>query len=310
MPIRTTAEAIREATVHILSEHPDAYVIGEGVNDPKGAFGTTKDLKFEFPGRIWEMPVSENALTGMCIGSAIAGMRPIMVHMRADFLLYAMDQLVNNAAKWHQMFGGRGGSVPLIIRAVVGRGWGGGLQHTQHLESLFAAIPGLLVMCPSNARDAKGMLIHAARQNNPVLFFEHRWIHELKCEVPEIAYEVSGPAMVVMGRRSHGTLAAWGYMVHECVKAAEFLQKQGFFPEVLDLRGAVPGNRASDYILVKERSGCPSSPYLSRGFYPNVVSIMQDVAAYLCTKIDTSEAEEYLKNKPLDVPNKDFIGPF
>lgn len=309
MPTRTTAEAIREATAQLLAESPDYYVIGEGINDPKAAFGTTKDLHKEFPGRVFDMPVSENGMTGVGIGTAIVGMRPIMVHMRADFLLYAMDQIVNNGAKWHQMFGGRGGNVPMVIRAVVGRGWGQGLTHSQHLESLFAQIPGLKVVCPSNAYDAKGLLISAARDNNPVLFFEHRWIHDLKSEVPDEMYEVDliEPAMKREGKDF--LLMAWGYMVHECMKAAEFLSKQGIEIGVLDTRGPVEVNfqKAS---VIREESGCPPSPHISRFFYPNVFSIMIEVGQKMNVKVDLTEAVKYLEGRPHDVPNPDFKGPF
>lgn len=307
MPVKTTVQALREATAQLLAESPDYYVIGEGVTDPKGAFGSTLNLHKEFPGRVWDMPVSENGMTGVCIGSAIAGMRPIMVHMRADFLLYAMDQIVNNAAKWHAMFGGQGGNVPMVIRAIIGRGWGQGLQHSQHLESMFASIEGLQVMCPSNAYDAKGMLITAARSKNPTIFFEHRWIHDLKAEVPDEMYEVPDtPTFLKTG--DGPTLISWGYMVHECLKAAEFLAKQNIHVSVIDARG--PVNSMDGFIVIKEESCCPPAPSLSKGFYPSIVSIMIEVAEHLGVKVNLTEALAYEDSKPHDIPNPDFKGPF
>lgn len=306
--ILTTSEAIREATAQLLEESPNYYVIGEGITDPKGAFQTTINLHKEYPGRVFDMPISENGMTGVCIGSAISGMRPIMVHMRADFLLYAADQIINNAAKWWQMFGGQGGTVPLVIRAVIGRGWGQGVQHSQHLEDLFARIPGLKITCPSNAYDAKGLLIAAARDNNPVLMFEHRWIHDLKSEVPDEMYEVSldEPKMVRFGKDIN--LAAWGYMVHECMKAAEFLSKQGIEACVVDSRG--PVESFPNTLVIQEESCCPPAPSLSKYFYPSIVSIMVRVGEALNRKVILTDALTYLDERAHDVPNQDFKGPF
>lgn len=304
----TTAEAIRQATAQLLAESPDYYVIGEGITDSKGAFKTTLNLHKEFPGRVFDMPISENGLTGVCIGTAVAGMRPMMVHMRADFLLYAADQIINNAAKWHAMFGGRGGKVPMVIRAVVGRGWGQGVQHSQHLESLFSGIPGLNVVCPSNAYDAKGMLIRAMRSNNPTLFFEHRWIHDLQCEVPDEMYEVSCSDIEVVQSGGPLLVVSWGYMVHECKKAAEFLLKQHINPTFINSNG--PVDDGPNRIVIREDSCCPPSPALSKDFYPNTVSIMRRIGEKLGREIDLREAEAYVAGRPHDVPNPDFKGPF
>jgi pyruvate/2-oxoglutarate/acetoin dehydrogenase E1 component len=296
----SVAEAIREAQVQLMKGSRDVFVIGEGVPDPKGCFGTTKGLKEQFPDRVFDMPVSENGMTGVCIGAAVAGMRPIMVHMRADFLLYAADQIINNAAKWWAMFGGQAGPCPIVIRAVIGRGWGQGLQHSQHLENMFGSIPGLNVMCPSNAYDAKGMLIKASRSKNPTLFFEHRWIHSLKCHVPEEMYEVSMPTLVRSG--SIG-VTAWGYMVHECMKAAEFLSTQGIELRIVDSRA--PCSSSSSFDIIKEDSLCPPSPALSKDFYPTI----EDIVVSYGGKI-TEEIEQYCSSRPHDVPNEDFMGPF
>lgn len=283
MPIKSVAEAIRDAQHQLLAESDNVFLIGEGIND-QGAFGTTRGLKDKFPGRVMEMPVSENGMTGVCIGAAISGMRPIMVHMRADFLLYAADQIINNAAKWWGMFGGMAGTCPLVIRAIIGRGWGQGMQHSQHLEKMFSEIPGLTVVCPSNAYDAKGLLIWASRQPNPVLFFEHRWIHELKCEVPDEMYEVTpGVRKLTADRRLVSErILTYGYLVHEALEAA----KHDPSIEVWDMRGPEGANWT-------ERSCCPPSPHLSKDFYPTA----QDLGAPP-------------SNTPHDIPNPDFKGPF
>lgn len=272
--IKTVAEAINEAHRQILEENKNAFVIGEGLGDLKRAFGTVP--KHE---RVMDMPVSENGMTGVCIGAAISGMRPIMVHMRADFLLYACDQIINNAAKWWGMFGGKNGSCPLVIRAIIGRGWGQGMQHSQHLEKMFSEIPGLTVVCPSNAYDAKGVLIWASRQKNPVIIFEHRWIHELKMEVPDEMYEVKPESkLLVEGKQA---IRTYGYLVHEAIEASKHADI-----EVWDMMGPKWANWV-------ERSCCPPSPHLSKYFYPTAESLGAPPRA-----------------TPHDIPNPDFKGPF
>ena len=145
----TYAEALLEGTDQLLAQDDSVYVMGLGASDPKGIFGTTLGLVDKYgKERIQDMPISENALTGVGIGSAIVGMRPIMTHQRVDFFLLAMDQLINNAAKWHYMFGNQM-NVPIVFRLIMGRGWGQGPQHSQSLHSLFAHIPGLKVVMPS-----------------------------------------------------------------------------------------------------------------------------------------------------------------
>lgn len=277
MPIKSVAEAIKEAHAQILESDPNAFIIGEGLGDAKRAFGTVPKSD-----RVLDMPVSENGLTGVCVGAAIYGMRPIMIHMRADFLLYAADQIINNAAKWWGMFGGKNGSCPLVIRAIIGRGWGQGMQHSQHLESIFSQIPGLTVVAPSNAYDAKGLLIWAHRQNNPVIYFEHRWIHELKCEVPDEMYEVSPtPILLTQPKTSSQVIKTYGYLIHEALEAAKHAEL-----EVWDMRGPKGANWV-------EESCCPPSPALSKNFYPTAQSLGAPPS-----------------DLPHDIPNKNFTGPF
>lgn len=278
MSIKSVAEAICEATAQLLQADPNVFVIGEGTTDHKHCFGTVPDIA----GRIHDMPVAENAMTGVCIGAALAGMRPILVHMRADFMLYSADQLINNAAKWYAMFGGQR-SIPLVVRAIMGRGWGQGYQHCGHYEALFAAVPGLRVVCPSNAYDAKGMLIWAVRSPNPVLFFEHRWTHDLRCEVPDEMYEVE-PTPVVLHTESTACpqIRTYGYLVHEAMRAV----RAGVRLHIEDMRGPVGANWT-------EESNCPPSPALSKDFYPTAATLG---AAPLAG--------------PHDVPNAAFKGPF
>ncbi|NDB95513.1 MAG: hypothetical protein EBZ78_05070 [Verrucomicrobia bacterium] len=182
----TFAEAIREATEIALREDPRVVLVGLGVPDPKGIFGTTGGLREVFgKERILDAPIAENGLTGMVIGGALAGLRPILTHQRVDFALLSLEQIINQAAKWNYMFDGRGGTVPIVIRMIIGRGWGQGPQHAQSLHSLFAHIPGLRVVAPSTPQEAKGVLLSAVRDPNPVIFLEHRWLHGLKGPVAQ-----------------------------------------------------------------------------------------------------------------------------
>src|ERR1700722_14260768 len=184
MPNLTLSQAILQATDQLMQIDSSVYVMGLGVPDPKGIFGTTTGLEKKYGSdRVLDMPTSENGMTGIAIGSALLGLRPIMTHQRVDFFLLALDQLINNAAKWHYMFGGQM-NVPLVIRLIIGRGWGQGPQHSQSLQSIFSHIPGLKVVMPSNPYDAKGLLLSAIDDENPVVYLEHRWLHGIFGEVP------------------------------------------------------------------------------------------------------------------------------
>ncbi len=237
-------EALREATDQLLRADDSVYLIGEGVPDPKAIFGTTTNLKELHPNRVFDMPISENGLTGVAIGSALNGMRPIMVHQRMDFTLYALDQLVNNAAKWYSMFGGWK-PVPLVVRMIIGRGWGQGNQHSQNLEAFYAHVPGLKVVAPSCAYAAKGLLIAAVRDNNPVILIEHRWLHNTTSEVPEDMFEVEIGKARVRRPGNDLTIVTWSYPVLEVMKAVEYLEAQGVSAEVLDMQTIRPMDMAA-----------------------------------------------------------------
>jgi pyruvate dehydrogenase E1 component beta subunit len=223
-----------------MEADPRVVVIGEGVPDPKAIFSTTAGLRDRFgPRRVFDMPLSENGMTGICIGAALSGMRPVMVHQRVDFSLLAMDQIVNNAAKWHYMFDGRA-SVPLVVRVIVGRGWGQGPQHSQSLQALFAHVPGLKVVLPATPYDAKGMLISAIEDNNPVVFIEHRWLHNITGTVPADEYRVPLGVARVVHEGTDITVAAFSYMLMEALQVAHVLAQHGISVEVIDMRSARP----------------------------------------------------------------------
>jgi pyruvate dehydrogenase E1 component beta subunit len=237
----TYAQAIREGLDNAMDSDSSVIVIGEGVPDPKAIFNTTAGLREKYGAqRVFDMPLAENGVTGICIGAALSGMRPVMIHQRIDFALLAMDQLVNNAAKWHYMFNGKA-SVPLVVRVIVGRGWGQGPQHSQSLQAIFAQVPGLKVIMPTTAYDAKGMLIAAIEDNNPVMFIEHRWLHQIKDNVPEEYYRVPLDLAKVMHEGNTVTVAAFSYMAVESLLAAKALMScMGISIEVLDMRSVSP----------------------------------------------------------------------
>ncbi|HEY8094810.1 MAG TPA: transketolase C-terminal domain-containing protein [Methylobacter sp.] len=236
----TQAEAIREALEQAMAEDDRVILIGEGVPDPKGIFGTTSGLQERFGmARVFDMPIAENGMTGVCIGAAISGLRPVMVHQRIDFALLCMDQLINNAAKWRYMFGGQV-SVPLVVRVIVGRGWGQGPQHAQSLQALFAHIPGLKVVMPSSGFDAKGMLLAAIRDDNPVIFIEHRWLHGIVDEVPTLPYTVPLDKAAIRRPGKDATVVAFSFMVIEALLAAKALADFGIDLEVIDARAVRP----------------------------------------------------------------------
>ncbi len=233
-------QAIHEATDLCLADDPAVYVMGLGATDPKGTFGTTLGLQEKYgPNRVMDMPTSENGMTGIAIGSALAGMRPIMVHQRLDFALLSLEQIVNQAAKWHYMFGGKA-SVPLVLRMIVGRGWGQGPQHSQSLHAWFAHVPGLKVVMPSTPHDAKGLLIASIEDNNPVIFIEHRWLHNTFGQVPQGAFKVPLGKAQVARAGVDLTVVAAGFMVVESLRAAHALSRLGVELEVIDVRTLRP----------------------------------------------------------------------
>ncbi|MBT7943718.1 MAG: alpha-ketoacid dehydrogenase subunit beta, partial [Alphaproteobacteria bacterium] len=163
----TYVNALNEAVDQEMDRDEKVFVIGLNVDDHKGIQGTTQGLFDKFgPERVMDTPLSEDAVTGISIGAAMAGMRPVHVHIRMDFLLLCMNQLINMAAKAHYMYGGQT-QVPLVVRSIIGKSWGQGAQHSQGLHSMFMHVPGLKVVAPTNAYDAKGLLIAAIRDNNP-----------------------------------------------------------------------------------------------------------------------------------------------
>jgi len=232
--------AINEALHQTMAQDDSVFLFGQGVKSPWYVGNTTRGLIDAFGAeRVVDTPVSENAITGAAVGAAIAGMRPVVVHPRMDFMLYALDPIINEAANWHYMCGGKS-SVPAVVWAIVNRGSEQAAQHSQAFHALFSHIPGLKVVMPSSACDAKGLMIAAIKDDNPVIFIDDRWLYSHEDYVPEEMYETEIGKGIIRRKGSDITLVTISYMVHESMKAAEELKKDGIDVEVIDLRSAKP----------------------------------------------------------------------
>lgn len=237
----TYLEAVREAMVQEMRSDKEVFLIGEDIGTYGGAFGVSKGMLEEFgPERIRDTPISEAAIAGAATGAALMGMRPIMEVMFMDFLTISMNQLVNQAAKMRFMFGGKC-SIPMVIRAPSGSGTGAAAQHSQSLEAWFVNVPGIKVLAPSSPQDAKGLLIAAIRDNNPVLFMEHKLLYRLKGPVPEESYSLPLQSAEVKRQGTDLTIVAYSIMVPRALEAAEKLAaEEGIEVEVVDVRCLKP----------------------------------------------------------------------
>lgn len=252
----TFAEAINEALHQEMERDPAVFTYGIGVPDHTDVFGTTKGLRARFgEDRCFDTPLCEETMTGFALGAALNGLRPIHVHMRVDFLLLAMNQLVNMISSYRYLTGGKT-QVPLVIRAIVGRAWGQGAQHSKTLHSFFAHIPGLKVVLPTTPRDAKGLMAAAIRDPNPVVFLEHRWLHSGEGDVPEEPYTVPIGPSHVLRPGSDVTVVATSWMNVEALKAAEIMQRRGVSVEIVDARTIAPFDDTVIVESVKKTGRC------------------------------------------------------
>lgn len=246
----TYAEAIREAHAQLLASDPRVFVVGQGLWSPWYAGTSMQNLDRDFGReRIIDSPVAENATTGVAIGAALAGMRPIVFHPRMDFMLLAVDPVINQAANWSYMFAGRV-SVPLVVRAVINRGGEQGAQHSQALQAMFMHVPGLKVVMPSTPYDAKGLLIAAVSDDNPVLYIDDRWLYDATGDVPEAMYRVPIGEAAVRRRGRDVTIVATSYMAAEALRAVATLEARGIDPELIDLRSIKPWDRDTVFASV------------------------------------------------------------
>jgi pyruvate dehydrogenase E1 component beta subunit len=236
----TYVDALREGLAQEMRRDPRVFLFGLDVDDHKAIQGSTRGLVQEFgPERVFGTPLSEDAMTGVAIGAAIAGMRPVHVHIRMDFLMLAMNQLINIAAKSRYMYDGQV-KVPMVVRSMIGKSWGQGAQHSQGLHAMFMHVPGLKVVAPSNAYDAKGALIEAIRDDNPVIFVEHRLLYFTDAFVPEEPYAVPFGKARVCTQGDDITVVGISNMLVECLRAHELLADAGIQAEVIDPLSLVP----------------------------------------------------------------------
>lgn len=232
--------AINEALHQMMESDPSVFLIGQGVKSPWYVGNTAKGLLERFgETRVIDTPVSENGITGTAIGSAIASMRPVVVHPRMDFMLYAFDPIINQAANWSYMNGGRA-SVPVVIWGIINRGGEQAAQHSQALHAMFAHVPGLKLVMPATPYDAKGLMIAAIQDPNPVVFIDDRWLYGLTADVPESPFSVEIGKAAVRRNGKDITLVGVSYMAQEVLTAARELEKEGVDAEVIDIRTVKP----------------------------------------------------------------------
>lgn len=236
-------DALSEGLVQTMEADPSIFVTGISVDYSAGVFGTTTEALKRFgKERVFDAPAMENALTGICIGAAAMGKRPVIVHPRADFSFLAMDMLINLAAKWKYMYGGNAGTVPVVTRMIIGRGWGQGATHSQSLHSLYGHFPGLAVVMPATSQAAKGLTVAALQADHPTVILEHRSLFEMieNANVPEAIYATPiGQARVVRAG-SDLTIVATANLVYEACEAAELLASRDIEAEVIDPQSIRP----------------------------------------------------------------------
>ncbi len=245
MPTKPYCEAVSEALAIALERDPSVVVLGQGVDDPLAMFGCSRGLRERFGAdRVFDTPVSEEAMTGVCVGAAMSGLRPVIMHNRPDFVLLCMNQLVNHAAKYSYMHNGLS-RVPMVVWSAVGRGWGCGAQHAQALQGMLLTVPGLKIVMPSNPADSKGLLLSAIEDPNPVVFFEHRRLLKTGGEVPPGDHRVALGRAELRRRGEDLTIVASSVMVSLAEAALDRLAARGVRADLIDLRTIKPYDGAA-----------------------------------------------------------------
>jgi len=278
-------EAVREALIQEMRRDPTVFILGEDVGVYGGAFGVTRGMLEEFgPERVRDTPISEAAIAGAATGAALMGMRPVMEIMFMDFLTISMNQLVNQAAKMRFMFGGKA-SIPLVCRAPAGSGTGAAAQHSQSLEAWFVHTPGIKVVAPSTPADVKGLLVASIRDNNPVIFMEHKLLYRMKGSVSEDLYTVPLAQADIKREGRDLTVIAYSIMVPRALEAAEQLAAEGIDVEVLDPRTLNPLDKETIVRSVSKTG---------RVLIVHEAPVTGGVGAELAAVIADSEAFDYL----------------
>ena len=298
-PTTTYRDGIRLAIRDAMLADPTVICTGLGVTDPGAVFGTTTGLLDEFgPDRVFDGPTSENAMTGVGVGAALAGLKPVMSHQRLDFFLLAMDQLVNSAAKWHYMFGSNV-TVPLTIRLVIGRGWGQGPTHSQNYQAWFTHVPGLKVVAPAFPRDAYGLLRASIEDPNPVVFLEHRWLHNAVGGLNPDAFSGQFSRARRCREGADVTICASGLLTLEAIKASDWLANQGVQCDVIDLRTLNPIDWETIFVSVA-RTG--------RLVAVDSAAVTGSVAGEIVARI-TTDIFQSLRGAPIRVAQPDIPEP-
>tara|TARA_A100001011_G_C14165999_1_gene780333 strand:- start:90 stop:1061 length:972 start_codon:yes stop_codon:yes gene_type:complete len=280
-------DAIREATAQSMKLDKKVIIYGLGVGKTSNIYGSTKNLTKDFgKKRVFDTPSSESALTAMALGMSLTGVRPVLVHQRFDFMLYSMDQIVNWISLWSYKSGGQS-CLPIVIRVIVGRGWGQGPQHSKTLHSWFSHLPGLSVVYPSSPHEAKGLLMSSIFSNFPTIFFESRSLHNLKEDVPEKPYYIDPTRAFIRKKGTDITLISFGPSVKEASEVSILLKKQKVFVELLDMRSLNPIDYTTILKSVK-KTGCVA--FLEHG-WPN-----SSIASEVISKISENVK---LKRRPL-----------
>lgn len=261
MKMKTTyREAIAHAVRDEMRQDERVFIYGLDVPDHKRIMGSTVGILEEFgPKRCFGTPLSEDAMTGVALGAAIAGLRPIHVHIRADFMLLGMNQIANMISTTHYMTKGKL-KVPMVIRAILGRGWGQGAQHSKSLHGVFGHIPGLKVVMPTTPQDAYSMLRTSIQDDNPVIFLEHRWAYDIEAEIDTEMKVPLGQAFVKKPGKDI-TLVCTSWMTVEAVQAAEILSRHGISVEVIDVRSISPFDSKTIMDSVKKTKNCIIADY-------------------------------------------------
>lgn len=273
-------EALNEALREEMAKDPSVIIMGEGIAEKGGSYKVTVGLLDEFgKDRVIDTPISENGFTGMGVGAALTGMKPVVEILFVDFTMLILDQIVNQAAKFRFMSGGAG-SVPLVLRTQGGVGNGLAAQHSQNLEALFYHIPGLRLVMPSTSYDAKGLLKTAIQCEDPVIFIEHKQLYMTEGEVPEEEYSIDFGMGDVKRKGKDLTIIAWSNMVHRALEAAEMLAGEGIEAEVIDPRTLVPLDRKMILTSVRKTEHVLIAQEAVRrgGIASDIASVIQEEA--------------------------------
>lgn len=299
MKIISYSEAVNLALSLSMQKNKNLILFGLGVGDPKNIFDTTKGLLKKFgKERVFDVPASENALTGVAIGASLNGVPSVLTHQRLDFLLLTMDQLVNSASKLHYMFGSKL-SVPITIRCMIGRGWGQGPTHSQNFQAALAHFPGLKIFMPTFPSDAKNILISSIKDKNPAIILEHRWLYNIKEKVDHKYLIKNIEKAKVIKKGNDITVISLSYMTLEAIKAAKILSKYNINCEIIDLISIKP----IDYkTIIKSVKKTGKVLILDTGFYSHSVS--SEIISEISIKYF-----KYLKSSPQKLALPDLPEP-